>query len=278
MGWSPFSVDHILRNWIRIWGMEQTQEVFNLVANSSLFHDLEVEDIEEILKVAHTSKLNEDEFFFIEDSPANLTYLLIKGKVKLNQVTLDGKQIILGYLIPGRVYGIIAMLKKVTYPVSAQAVGECTALVWDQKALNIMMDQYPRIALNSLRIMSGQIRNFQNSVRDLSTKRVETRIARTVLHLANQSGRKVDGGILIDLPLTRQDLAEMTGTTLYTVSRVLTGWEKQNIVHSERQQIIIIYPHGLVSIAEDLPSTQKRNIPKDKDICDIGGYSKHSDS
>jgi CRP-like cAMP-binding protein len=90
-------------------------------------------------------------------------------------------------------------------------------------------------------------------VRELSTQRVERRIARTILRLARQSGRKIEQGVLVDLPLSRQDIAEMTGTTLYTVSRVLSDWEDRGLVQSERQQVIITYPHGLVSLAEDIP-------------------------
>jgi CRP-like cAMP-binding protein len=131
------------------------------------------------------------------------------------------------------------------------------------------MDRYPRIAANALHIMAGQIREFQNRVRDLSTKRVETRIARTILRLARQSGKKVAEGVLIDLPLSRQDLAEMAGTTLYTVSRVISDWKKQEIVQSQRKRIVIRYPHGLVSIAEDLPESTD-NIVKSRadDLCD----------
>jgi CRP-like cAMP-binding protein len=107
-------------------------------------------------------------------------------------------------------------------------------------------------------------------VSDLSTKRVETRIARAVLRLARQSGKKIDEGVLIDLPLSRQDLAEMAGTTLYTVSRVIREWEIKEIVQSKRQQIIIRYPHGLVSIAEDLRiSEEVDEIIQAEDLCDL---------
>jgi CRP-like cAMP-binding protein len=250
--------------------MESFKDELNIVQNTSLFRKIDSEGINEIVKVSFSRKLLDGEFFFLEDDPAEVAYVLVEGKVKLTQVTLDGQQIILGYLIPGRVYGIIALLKKVTYPVSAQAVGQCKALAWDQKTLNQLMDRYPRVALNSLRIMSGQIRVFQNRVSDLSTKRVETRIARAVLRLARQSGKKIDEGVLIDLPLSRQDLAEIAGTTLYTVSRIIREWEKKEIVHSKRKQIVIRYPHGLVSIAEDLPSSEKVDeFIQAEDLCDL---------
>jgi CRP-like cAMP-binding protein len=131
------------------------------------------------------------------------------------------------------------------------------------------MEQSPRIALNALRIMSGQIRGFQSTVKDLSTKRVEQRVARAVLRLARESGRNIEEGILIDLPLSRQDLAEMTGTTLFSVSRMLKDWEKQGLIMSQRQRVIITYPHGLVTIAEDLPhGSQEPDVLAD-DLCDL---------
>jgi CRP-like cAMP-binding protein len=233
--------------------MKVAEEEILVTQTTSLFRGIESEGIQEIVKASRVRELRAGEYYFLEDDHADTAYLLLKGKVKLSQVTLDGQQIILGYLSPGRVYGIIAILKKVTYPVSAQAVSKCKALAWDQKTLNNLMVRYPHIALNSLYIMSGQIREFQNRVRDLSTKRVETRVARAVLRLANQAGKKVEEGVLIDLPLSRQDIAEMTGTTQFTVSRILHDWETRKLIQSKRQQIVICYPHGLVSIAEDLP-------------------------
>lgn len=241
-----------------------------ITKNTSLFREIDSQGIQEIVQASHVRKLPSGEYYFFEDEPADTAYVLLEGKVKLTQVTPDGQQIILGYLSPGRVFGIIAVLKKVKYPVTAEAVGQCKALAWDQKTMTKLMERYPRIALNALYIMSGQIREFQNRVRDLSTKRVETRIARAVLRLARQSGKKIDSGVLIDLPLSRQDLAEMSGTTLYTVSRILNDWEKREIVHSKRQQIVIRYPHGLVSIAEDLPSLDGGNVAIQEDeLCDL---------
>jgi CRP-like cAMP-binding protein len=222
-----------------------------------------------VLDSAKIKKLKDGEFYFHTEQPATHAYILLAGKVKLTQVTADGQQVILGFLVPGRVYGIIAILKKVTYPVSAQAVGKCKALVWDHATLNHLMEEFPRMALNSLRLMSGQIREFQNRVKDLSTKRVEQRIARAILRLARQSGKKIEEGVLIDLPLSRQDLAEMSGTTLYTVSRVFTEWEKYGLTRSQRQKVIITNPHGLVMIAEDLPQDSQHKIIAAEDLCDL---------
>ena len=250
--------------------MPFTQAEIDLLGKASLLRGLSDLELQAVLVEAHIQKLADGAFFFLESDPAEKSYILLNGKVKLGQVTEVGQQVILGYLIPGRVFGIISILKKVTYPVSAQAVGDCQALVWDQATMNRLMDTYPRMGLNALRIMAGQIREFQNTIRDLSTQRVEQRIARAVLRLARQSGRKIEAGVLIDLPLTRQDLAEMTGTTLYTVSRILTEWEAQGLVQSKRQRVVICAPHGLVKIGEDLPDpAREKSKLLVNDICDL---------
>jgi CRP-like cAMP-binding protein len=220
---------------------------------SAIFRGLSQDEFALVVEVARLKELEQGAYFFMEEDPAKIAYVLVDGKVKLTQVTTDGQQVILGYLTPGRIFGIIAILKGVAYPVSAEAVGTCRALAWPRETMNQQMEKTPRLALNALRIMAGQIREFQNRVRELSTQRVEQRIARAVLRLTRQSGRKTAEGVLIDLPLSRQDLAEMTGTTLYTVSRVLKEWEKNGLVQSKRQQVIILSPHGLVLIAEDIP-------------------------
>jgi CRP-like cAMP-binding protein len=119
------------------------------------------------------------------------------------------------------------------------------------------MEQHSRLALNGLRLVAGRFQDLQDRYRELSTERVERRIARVLLRLARQTGQRTERGVLIDLPLSRQDLGEMTGTTLYTVSRTLSGWEQQGLIETGRERIVIRNPHSLVSIAEDLPSASK---------------------
>jgi CRP-like cAMP-binding protein len=85
-------------------------------------------------------------------------------------------------------------------------------------------------------------------------------VARALLRLARQAGQRAEDGVLIGLPLSREDLAEMTGTTLYTVSRILSHWEQQGFVEAGRERVLIHHPHALVAIAEDLP----RDIPQEE--------------
>ena len=188
----------------------------------------------------------------MEGDEALGTYVLASGQVKLSQLSEDGQSVLMGFIGPSREFGIVSAARAVVYPVSAQAVGESQAFRWSRQQVLRLIEDYPLIRDNIIQIMGRQIAEFQSRIRELSTQRVERRIARAILRLAQQSGRKTEQGVMIDLPLSRQDLAEMTGTTLFTVSRYLKQWETQGLVLSKREKVIITHPHGLVSIADDL--------------------------
>ena len=88
---------------------------------------------------------------------------------------------------------------------------------------------------------------------EMSTQQVEQRVANALLRLAKQAGHKVEHGVEIDFPISRQDIAQMTGTTLHTVSRILSGWESRGLVESGRQRVVLREPHKLFILAEQSP-------------------------
>ena len=141
-----------------------------------------------------------------------------------------------------------------TYPVSAEAVEVSMALRWTSSTMRQLFETESTIALNALHFVSARLHDLQRRYRQLMTERVERRVARAVLRLVHDAGRRVDAGIEISFPVSRQDIAEMTGTTLYTVSRLMSTWEERGIVHSSRQHIVLVKPHKLAAIAEDLPA------------------------
>lgn len=218
-----------------------------------LFRGLPASVHQAILEEARSLAFDEGSFLFLQDDPAERIFLMVEGRVKLFQLADDGQQVLMHVMTPGRMFAAISLVQGAAYPVSAEAAEHCRVLYWSQEAMLALIERFPQLALNALRVLAGHVREFQNRYRELATERVERRLARTVLRLASQTGRKVDEGVLLDLPLTRQDLAEMSGTTLFTVSRILTQWESKGLVLTGRERLIIRFPHGLVSIAEDLP-------------------------
>jgi CRP/FNR family transcriptional regulator, nitrogen oxide reductase regulator len=225
----------------------------SILGTTSLFSGINPDELSLVTQAARIRRMSDQGFFYMEQDPADKLYILIEGRIRLLQVTPAGQQVIMRYISPVEAFGVIAMLSEITYPVSAQAVDDSTALYWDRDSLQNLMERIPRVAINGLRTLADRVREFQDRIRELTTERVERRIARAILRLAQQTGRKVEEGVLVDLPITRQDIAEITGTTIYTVSRTMSQWESQGIILSGREKIIIRRPHQLVVIAEDLP-------------------------
>jgi CRP-like cAMP-binding protein len=228
-------------------GLEVLREI-------ELFQGLRPNELGKVAGAAQERRFQSGAFLYFQDDPADHLHVLIEGSVKLTQLTPEGQQVILRYASPGEAFAVVAVLSNMRYPVSAEAAEDSLTMVWGREIMKEMMMQHPQLALNALQVLARRTREFQDRVRELSTERVERRIARALLRLARQTGRKVSEGVLIEMPLSRQDLAEMTGTTLYTVSRTLSKWESRGIVKSKREQVTILFPHGLVTIAEDLPA------------------------
>jgi CRP-like cAMP-binding protein len=228
-------------------------KLLDLLDQAPLFAGAGLAERKAALLAAQQSRLEKGAFYFHQGEEALAFYIVVEGRVRLTQLTLEGHQIIIRYLGAGEGMGIIVVLSNTIYPLSAEAVTDCTALKWDYEATVQLMETFPRLALNGLRLVAGRFQELQNRYRELATERVERRVARTLLRLARQTGRRTERGVLIDLPLSRQDLGEMTGTTLYTVSRILSNWEQQGLIETGRERVTICNPHGLVVIAEDLP-------------------------
>jgi len=219
-----------------------------------LFQNLSSSEIDTIARLSSRGVHETGSFLFHQGDPAKYLYILLDGRLKLTQVTTDGQQVLIRFIGPGETFAVVAVLRNRDYPVAAEIIQPCKSLFWDRRTMKRLMSSYPTLERNALEIMADRVREFQDRVRELATERVERRIARALLRLTRQAGRRVDEGVLIDFPLSRQDLAEMAGTTLYTVSRTLKQWELQGLVKTSRTKVIISYPHGLVLIAEDLPA------------------------
>jgi len=222
------------------------------LAQAPLFQGLDSDAVASLLAAARERRVRRKGFFFHQGEPATAVYWLRRGQVTLLQVGPDGSQVILRLVAPGEAFGVIAAVAGASYPVSAQASSDCRALAWRGDALRSLMERHPRLALNALRTLADTLVELQERYRELVTDRVERRVARTLLRLVRQVGRKTDAGVLIDTPLSRRSLAEMSGTTLYTVSRIMTAWEQRGLIATARDRVTIRYPHGLTVIAEDL--------------------------
>lgn len=233
----------------------------SLVEKLSLFADLAPSALDAVLAEARAARYPKNTPVFQQGEEATSFFVLLHGHVRATKATPAGDQIVVRYISPGESFGIAMALGLGRYPATATAVDDSVVLAWPSAAWPRLVAQHPSLATNTLQMVGSRLQDTHTRVVEMSTEQVERRIAHALLRLAKQAGRKVETGVKIDFPISRQDIAEMTGTTLHTVSRTLSAWEQQGMVESGRQSIVLRDPHRLFLLAEQAPTGQKSIEP-----------------
>jgi CRP-like cAMP-binding protein len=217
-----------------------------------LFAALDAAALDEIRTAAELKRVAAGDTFFREGDPASSFFVLDSGSVKLTQLTPEGHQVVLRLVGPGDAFGGVAAFGGGTYPITAEAVTDAVAFEWSGGVMAALMERHPRLALNALQFVAARLHELEVRYRQLATEKVERRVARALLRLVQQAGRPIEAGLLIDLPLSRDDIAQMTGTTLYTVSRIVSSFEAAGLLEAGRQRVVIRNAQALSRIADDL--------------------------
>lgn len=220
----------------------------------SVFGEATDEDLKLFLTKAILRTIEGGEFFFLQGDPAAYFYILVSGRAKLLQSNAAGQQVNLRTINEWQMFGALGAVQvDALYPATAQALEPSTALAIESSFLHDALQTRPYLNFGLMQLMTGYIQEMQERYRELATERVERRIALTVLRLAAQIGERAAGDeTMVELALSRQDLAEASGTTIFTVSRALADWERRGLVEAGRERVLIRNPHGLVQIAEGL--------------------------
>ncbi|MHB8091644.1 MAG: Crp/Fnr family transcriptional regulator [Syntrophales bacterium] len=221
------------------------------VSSSDFLLGMPKKQVDEIVRQGKLQQLQSGTVLFRQGDPATRSFLVLTGRLKLGKLHELGKEVLIRYIGPGELTAMITVLEGREYPVSAEAVGATQVVGWDKQTMLDFMATYPPVALNMIRNSLDRLEDLQSRYLELHAEQVEQRIARSLLRLMKQSGKRSGDEIVIDFPISRQELADYTGTTLYTVSRTLSAWEKKGWVKSKREQIIIANPHALVLFSEN---------------------------
>ena len=221
----------------------------SLLSDLPPFSLLEKAQIREILDQAVSRRYEEGTAVFREGYEADRFFLLLDGYLRVVRTTPGGDQIIVLHISPGQLFGIAPALQRDTYPATSIAAAESIALSWPVSLWSEFVGKYPSFATESYRTFGQRLGQIQETLTEMATQAVEKRVACALLRLVNQTGRKTPEGIEIAFPVTRHDISEMTGTTLHTVSRLLSAWQKDGIVQSSRKHIVVTDPHRLVVLS-----------------------------
>ncbi len=227
-------------------------EVPAALSGSSFFRGLSATAIAAILAKGRPLRFAPGAIVFHQDGDARFFYVLASGQLRVNRTTAEGRQVVVRFVAPGDAFGIAVAMGRKTFPATATAILQSDALAWPSALWQELVALHPVLAKNALGIVGGRLDAAHQRIVEISTEEVERRVAHALLHLADQSAAQLGGEADIAFPISRQDVAELSATTLYSVSRLISAWADKGLVEGGRQKIRITDRQRLRAIADGL--------------------------
>lgn len=228
-----------------------SSQIVELLSRAPVFRRLKLEDRERIAAVSRVATYSRGAAIFSEGDPSDCFYVATAGRVKVAKSTPGGKELILEIFGAGDPLGAVAVYEGLPFPATATALEDTTCVLIPRQAFFSLLETHPTLVRGFLLGLTTRLVELTNRLADLTGTRVESRLARLFLKMAEQSGRQDPRGELIPGVLSRQELADLTGTTIETAIRIMSRWHKQHLVHTERDGFVIVDRHALESLAAD---------------------------
>jgi CRP/FNR family transcriptional regulator len=205
-----------------------------------VFAGIPAREIESIAVVASAESHRARAHVFMEGDTPRWFYVVRSGHVKIIRHSKTGKDVVLELLGPGEVFGGVAVIERRPYPASAQATEAAVVLKIPAEPVIALSERYPGFIREMALLIGRRLRAAHDSVKSLAVDPVEARLAATLLRLADREGAGRDGGIALPFHLTRQSLADMSGTTVETAIRVVSRWLKEGLLADEGARLVIL--------------------------------------
>lgn len=216
-----------------------------ILGSSLIFSGLSEDELAELSEVAIERSFKSGEFVFWDGDEPDWFYIIAEGKIKVLKHSSSGKDFIIAFFGPGEMFGEVAVFENKPYPASSQAADETTVLGIKREDFLAFLANRPQVVLRIINVLGGRLRDAQGRLRDIAGERVEQRLARTLLMLSSKLGP--------DLPFTRQEIADMAGTTTETAIRVMSRLKDGGIIRSGRGKTVILDETKLRLLSEGPP-------------------------
>ncbi len=216
-----------------------------ILRSSSIFSGLNDDELGELANLAIERSLMPNEFIFWDGDAPEWFYIVAEGKVKVLKHSSSGKEFIIAFFGPGEMFGEVAVFGNKPYPASSQAVTKTKVVGVNTEDFLSFLANRPQVALRIINVLGGRLRDAHGRLRDLAGERVEQRLASVLLMLSSKLG--------LTLPFTRQDIADMVGTTTETAIRVMSHLKDREIIRSIRGKVIILDEEKLRVLSEGPP-------------------------
>ncbi|MFC1899396.1 Crp/Fnr family transcriptional regulator [Chloroflexota bacterium] len=224
--------------------MKQSSQI-QILSNTAIFSGLNDDELSELAGITMEHNFMPNEFIFWEGDAPEWLYIISTGQVKVVKHSSQGKEFIISFFGPSEMFGEVAVFENKPYPASAQAVAETETFQIKKGDFQAFLTSHPPVALKIINILAERLRNAQNRLRDFAGERIEQRLSSLLLMLSEKMGTT--------LHLTRQEIADMAGTTTETTIRFMSSLKERGIIRSARREITILNRRKLRLLSEGLP-------------------------
>lgn len=222
-----------------------------LLQEIPLYRRLPPEERQRLAAVSRVKAYSRGERIFSEGDASEIFYTIARGRVKIFKMTPAGKDLILEIFGPGDPLGAVAVYENRPYPASAMALEDSVCLLIRRQDFFGLLERHPSLVRSLLLGLTRRLVELTNRLAELTGGHVEPRFARLFLKLADQMGRPAPEGTVIPLRLTRQELADLTGTTVETCIRIMSRWGKDGVVQTEKDGFLVVDREALEALGRD---------------------------
>jgi CRP-like cAMP-binding protein len=226
-----------------------TDKIDEILRRSPIFRRLSPDDRQRLAAVAHSRDFEKGAPLFAEGDPSDALYTVVTGRVKVYKMTTRGTDVILDIFGPGDPVGAVAAYESRPYPASAVAIEPTTCLAVPRQAFFSLLETHPTMVRGLLVGLTHRLMELTTRLTELTGGRVEARLARFLLKLADDIGQRRPDGVFIPLALSRQEIADMIGTTIETSIRIMSRWGKDDVVRTEKDGFLVVDRSALESAA-----------------------------
>lgn len=256
------ATDRLLAASYAPWGAQTREsniaEHMVTMSGSALFAGLSKEELLEIASRASVKSFAPNEVLLMQGQPARHLMVIQSGSVKVCQLSNSGNEVILWMAGRGDAVGVLIEALSQTYTSTAHAMTPCAVLDWECTRLHSIVAKIPQMRRNITQILSTRLEELQERFREVATEKVAPRVAKAIMRLLKQVGTPASGGI--EISLSREELAQMTGTTLFTISRLIAKWGEEGFVLPRREAIVVLNARRLEELSNEDDQGQYRSV------------------
>jgi CRP-like cAMP-binding protein len=209
------------------------------LTRAPVFAGLPPREVQAVAAVAREERVRARDYVFMEGDPARWFCLVKTGHVKILRHARAGRDVVLELLGPGEMFGGVAVIERRPYPASAQAMEPSVVVKIPQEAIVALTERQPTIIREIALMIGRRLRGAHDSMKALAVDPVEARLAAALVRLAEREGTPAGEGVALPFPLTRQSLADMTGTTVETTIRIVSRWLKQRLLREAGGRLVL---------------------------------------